>query len=41
MSEEVNKDNSSKENTSTCPPIEIGKHQNSYNPKNNEKRGSN
>lgn len=28
-------------NNNDCPPIEIGMHQNSYRPKNTEKRGSN
>lgn len=34
-----NNDNSN--DNSTCPPVEIGMHQNSYKPKNTEKRGSN
>ena len=28
------------ENDSTCPPIEVGLHQNSFNPPKIEKRGS-
>lgn len=39
----MKEDNSSnnENNSSDCPPIEIGMHQNSYQPKNIEKRGSN
>ena len=40
MQNEENEINSDNENGSTCPQIEIGMHQNSYNPKNIEKRGS-
>ncbi len=39
MSDEDN--NSNNQNDNDCPPIEIGLHQNSYQPKNTEKRGSN
>lgn len=36
----LNRKDDEEEETSTCPPIEIGMHQNSYNPqKNIEKRG--
>lgn len=34
-------DGSNNNNNNDCPPIEIGMHQNSYRPKNTEKRGSN
>lgn len=40
MKEEENNSNNDSEN-STCPKIELGIHQNSYRPKNAEKRGSN
>lgn len=40
MRNEENEENSENENSSTCPPIEIGMHQNSYNPKKIEKRGN-
>lgn len=40
MQKEENETNSNNENSSTCPPIEIDMHQNSYNPQNIEKRGS-
>lgn len=39
MKEEENNSNNDSEN-STCPRIELGIHQNSYRPKNTEKRGS-
>lgn len=39
MSDEEN--NSNNQNNNDCPPIEIGIHQNSYKPKNTEKRGRN
>ena len=38
MKEEENNSNS---DNSTCPPIQIGLHQNSYKPENIEKRGDN
>lgn len=34
-------DEPNNENDNDCPPIEIDMHQNSYRPKNIEKRGSN
>ena len=34
-------DEPNNENGNDCPPIEIDKYQNSYRPKNIEKRGSN
>lgn len=39
MKDEENGSNN--DNNSDCPPIEIGMHQNSYQPRNIEKRGSN
>lgn len=40
MKEEENNNQDSNNETSTCPAIEIGMHQNSYNPKKDtEKRG--
>lgn len=39
MKDEEN--NSSSNDNSTCPPIEIDMHQNSYQSKNIEKRGNN
>lgn len=41
MKDKENETNSENGNSSTCPPIEIGMHQNSYQPKNIEKRGNN
>lgn len=35
------KENSNNKNDNDCPSIEIGLHQNSYQPENIEKRGSN
>lgn len=40
MKDEENSSNNDN-NNADCPPIEIGMHQNSYRPKNTEKRGSN
>lgn len=40
MKEEENSSNNNN-NSPDCPPIEIGMHQNSYKPKNSEKRGNN
>lgn len=40
MKEEQNNSKESSNENSTCPPIELGMHQNSYNPKKEiEKRG--
>lgn len=40
MKKDENEANNDNENSSTCPPIEIDMHQNSYNPRKIEKRGS-